>query len=190
MISPIAITAWVLWRTFTWIDNLIQPLQERYPIIDWPGVGFVAVLLLLLTVGGFASNIVGSQIISRAERLLYKLPLVRRIYTAVKELAEIFLSEKKSVFQEVVIVPYPHASTYALAFLTEESGAVNSLLSDDVVSVFVPTTPNPTSGFLLFVPRSLVRRVPITVEEGLKMVVSGGAFVPQSLVNATEATPV
>jgi uncharacterized membrane protein len=157
---------------------VLTPLQERYPIIDWPGVGFVVVLLFILLVGIFAGNFIGRRIINQGERVVYNLPMIRRVYTAVKELSEVFLTDRKTVFREVVLIRYPHHDTFALAFVTRKGSELfNDLTGRPLLNVFVPTTPNPTSGFLLLVPEEDVIRVPVDVEEGLKMVISGGAFV-------------
>ena len=175
---------WVMWKFFTSVDSILEPIQERYPIIDHPGVGFAVVVIIILLTGIFAGNYIGHRVIGVGERILYRLPFIRRIYTAVKELAEVFLSDRKMVFKQVVVIRYPHKDSYAIAFLTEEATArFNEIVGRDVVNVFVPTTPNPTSGFLLFVPREDIVKVPITVEEGMKMVVSGGVFIPAPLQN-------
>jgi uncharacterized membrane protein len=178
ILTPIIVTGWLFWWIFSSIDKVLAPLQERYPIIDWPGVGFVVVLLFILLTGIFAGNLIGSRVIGVGERVVYNLPLIRRVYTAVKELSEVFLTDRKTVFREVVLIRYPHRGTFALAFVTREgSGFFNRLTGKTLLNVFVPTTPNPTSGFLLLVPDDDVIRVPVDVEEGLKMVISGGAFV-------------
>ena len=178
ILTPIIVTGWLFWKIFSSIDKVLTPLQERYPIIDWPGVGFVVVLFFILLTGVFAGNFIGRRIIGQGERIVYNLPMIRRVYTAVKELSQVFLSDRKTVFREVVLIRYPHRDMFALAFVTREgSGFFNQLTDKTLLNVFVPTTPNPTSGFLLLVPEDDVIRVPVDVEEGLKMVISGGAFV-------------
>jgi uncharacterized membrane protein len=185
ILLPLIVTGWIFWKIFTSIDKILAPLQERYPIIDWPGVGFVVVLLFILMVGIFAGNLIGRRVISQGERVVYNLPMIRRVYTAVKELSEVFLTDRKTVFREVVLIRYPHKETFALAFVTREgSDFFNSLTGKTLLNVFVPTTPNPTSGFLLLVPEDDVIRVPVDVEEGLKMVISGGAFTADNRTGA------
>ena len=177
ILMPVVVTAWLFWKIFNWVDNMLAPLQERYIILDWPGVGFVVVLLLVLLTGIIGGNLIGRRMISAGERLVFSIPLIRRVYTAVKELGEVFLSDKNTVFKEVVLVRFPHQDTFALGFVARESPDHLKLApADDLLNVFVPTTPNPTTGFLLLIPSSDVIRVPITVEEGLKMVISGGAY--------------
>ncbi len=176
------VTGWIFWKVFSSVDNILAPLQARYPIIDWPGVGFVVVLILILLTGIFAGNFIGRRVISQGERVVYNLPLIRRIYTAVKEISEVFLSDRKTVFREVVLIRYPHKDSFAMAFVTREgTGFFNNLTGKTLLNVFVPTTPNPTSGFLLLIPEKDVIRVPIKVEEGLKMVISGGAFTANAI---------
>ena len=188
ILTPIVVTGWIFWKVFSSVDRILAPLQERYPIIDWPGVGFVVIILLILLTGIFAGNLIGRRVISQGERFVYKIPLIRRVYTAVKELSEVFFSDRTTVFREVVLIRYPHKDSYALAFVTREgTDYLNELTGRTLVNVFVPTTPNPTSGFLLLVPQEEVIRVPIAVEEGLKMVISGGAFTANSLQTRSRA---
>jgi uncharacterized membrane protein len=192
ILAPAAVTGWILWKLFTAVDGILDPVRQRYPVIDHPGVGVAVVLLLVIAVGVFAGNFIGHRVISMGERMLYRLPLVRRIYHAVKELAGVFLSDRKMVFKRVVLIHYPHPDSYALAFVTEEATeSVNDLIGRRVVHVFVPTTPNPTSGFLLFLPVDQVVDVPIDVEDAMKMVISGGVYIPAPLQDAgTGSTPV
>jgi uncharacterized membrane protein len=182
ILAPTVVTGWIFWKVFSSVDNILAPLQARYPIIDWPGVGFVVVLILILLTGIFAGNFIGSRVISQGERVVYNLPLIRRVYTAVKEISEVFFSDRTTVFREVVLIRYPHKDSFAMAFVTREgTGFFNNLTGKTLLNVFVPTTPNPTSGFLLLVPEKDVIRVPIKVEEGLKMVISGGAFTANAI---------
>ena len=103
VIAPTAITAYVVWWGFTKIDNLIEPLQRRYPIIDIPGIGFVIVLVLIVITGILASNLIGRRVISLGESILNRLPFIRRIYSAVKEVASVLITEKTTAFQRVVL---------------------------------------------------------------------------------------
>jgi uncharacterized membrane protein len=180
ILTPAAVTWWILWKAFSTVDNVLVPIQERYPVLDIPGLGVAVVIALVLITGVLAGNYIVRRLIELGERLLYRVPLIRRIYHAVKELSGVFLGDRKLVFKEVVIVQYPHPDSFALAFVTEQSGTrLGGIIGRDVVNVFVPTTPNPTSGFLLFVPRDKLIRVPIDVEAAMKMVISGGVFIPQ-----------
>ena len=182
ILLPAVVTGWIIWKIFSSVDSLLGPLQERFPIIDQPGVGFVAVLLLIILTGIFAGNFIGRRVIGRGERILFRLPIIRRIYIAVKELSQVFLAGERMALKEVVLFQYPHEHSYALGFVTQNgTKKFNDLIGREILSVFVPTTPNPTSGFLLFIPEDRVIRVPISSEEGLKMIVSGGVFIPERL---------
>ena len=191
ILLPAVLTAWIIYKIFVTVDSFIEPLQVRFPILDWPGVGFAIVLAIILLAGIFTGNFFGRRVIGLGESALFRLPIVRRIYVAAKELSEVFLADRKTVFRRVVLIRYPHPGTHALAFVTEAApGPINGLLGRPVLHVFVPTTPNPTSGFLLFVPVDEVVDLPLEVEEGMKMVISGGAFIPASLKQLeTDATP-
>jgi len=183
ILMPVVVTAWIFWKIFSSVDNILAPLQERYIILDWPGVGFVVVLLLVLLVGIIGGNLIGRRMISAGERVVFNIPLIRRVYTAVKQLGEVFLADKNTVFKEVVLVRFPHRDSFALGFVTREGSDQFKLAREGcLLNVFVPTTPNPTSGFLLLIPPSDVIRIPVTVEEALKMVISGGAYsaVPET----------
>jgi uncharacterized membrane protein len=187
VLAPTAITAYIVWKGFITIDNLLKPLQRKVPIIDIPGLGFVIVLLLILITGFLASNLLGRRFIGGAEALMNRLPLVRRIYTAVKQLSEVFLTEKKTVFRRVVMIRYPHKDSYAIAFVTNEASPYfSSMVREELVPVFIPTTPNPTSGFMLMLPTRDIIDVDLGIEEAMKMVISGGAFSP-ALIGAVAA---
>jgi uncharacterized membrane protein len=180
VLAPTAITLYIVWWSFTKIDNLIEPLQRRYPIIDIPGIGFVIVLFLILFTGFLAGNLIGRRVISLGESVLNRLPFIRRIYSAVKEVSAVLLTEKNNAFQRVVLIRYPHRDAYAVAFVTKNGiDYFNQLVGDELINVFVPTTPNPTSGFMLMLPRGDVIDLDLSVEEAMKMVISGGAFSPQ-----------
>jgi len=182
ILLPSVVTGWILWKIFNSVDSVLQPVQARYPVLDFPGVGFVVVVLLVLLTGVLAGNFIGRRVIGVGEQMLARVPVVRRIYTGVKEISEVFLSDRKMVFREVVLVRYPHRDAWVLGFVAQSAAPrLCDLVGRDLLNVFIPTTPNPTSGFLLLVPEDDVIRVPISVEEALKAVVSGGAYTPPRL---------
>jgi uncharacterized membrane protein len=183
VLAPTVITGWLVWKLFITVDNVIEPLREKFPLLEnIPGLGVVVVVLLIFIVGFLASNLVGRRLISAGEKLLNRLPLVRRIYTASKELSQVFLTDKKTVFKRVVLIRFPQRETFAMAFvMNEDTRTLEGLLGGEVVTVFVPTTPNPTSGFMLVVGKADTVPLGVSVEEALKMVISGGAFMPHQL---------
>jgi uncharacterized membrane protein len=175
-LAPVVITAYIFWKVFGSVDNLIEPLQIRYPILDVPGLGVIVVFLIILIAGFLTGNLIGRRLIGLVERWLNHIPLIRGIYSTVKEISKVFFSDKRTVFKSVVLIRYPHPDCYALAFVTKEGQKYfNDLTGEDLVNVFLPTAPNPTSGYLLLIPKKDVMPVDISVEEGLKMVISGGA---------------
>lgn len=179
MLAPTVITGWLVWKLFITVDNIIEPLRKKFPVIDFPGLGVFVVLVLIFAIGFLASNLVGRRMIAAGERLLARLPLVRRIYSASKELSGVFFTDKKTVFKRVVLIRFPHQTSYAMAFVMNEGiRYLDDRIGSEVVTVFVPTTPNPTSGFMLVLPKSETVAIDISVEEALKMVISGGAFTP------------
>ena len=182
ILAPIVVTGYILWKVFSSVDHILDPIQTKYPIIDIPGLGFIVVILFIIVVGFVFGNLIGKRFISAGERLLNYIPLIPRIYNAVKELGEVFLTDRSTVFKRVVLIRYPHPGSFALAFVTLDSpDYFNTMVGEELINVFVPTTPNPTSGFLLLVPRKDVFDMRIRVEEGMKMVISGGAFTPPLL---------
>ncbi|MDP6461880.1 MAG: DUF502 domain-containing protein [Gemmatimonadota bacterium] len=178
-LAPVGVTLWVLYKLFVTLDIMVSPHITRWVGFQIPGLGLLAVILFVLLTGLFASNIVGRTLISRAEQLLAKVPLFSRIYLGTKQIGEAVLADKANLFERVVAFEYPRRECWALGFVTSEHrGELASATGRRLVHVFVPTTPNPTSGFLLFIPESDTVALSMTVEEGLKLVVSGGAVAP------------
>ena len=180
VLAPTVITGWIVWKVFVTVDGIIGPFQKKFPLIDIPGLGFVVVLLLILLVGFLASNLIGRRLIAGGETLFNRLPLVRKIYTASKELSEVLLGGKKAMFKRVVLIRFPHQDSWGLAFeMSRGIEQFDRVVGEESVVVFIPTTPNPTSGFMIVVPKREVFPVDIGVEDAVKMVFSGGAFKPQ-----------
>ena len=138
-----------------------------------PGIGLVVVLVGLTTIGLLTANFVGRMVVRTGENILGRMPVVRSIYGALKQIFQTILENSSRSFREVVLVEYPRRGIWAIGFITSATeGEVQTTIADEVVNVFLPTTPNPTSGFLLFVPRRHLVVLDMTVEEGIKMVVS------------------
>ena len=144
-----------------------------------PGLGAILALIVLIVTGTFVANLVGRRLVSFYESFLARIPLVRTVYSAVKNFAELVLSDTGSSFKKVLLIEYPRKGLYSIAFQTsEEPEEVEFRTGVSLVTVFLPTTPNPTSGFMLFVPRDHIKELDMSVEEALKMIISLGVVVP------------
>lgn len=183
--APIGITLYLTWLIIDFIDGTVTPLiparynPETYLPFGVPGLGVIVAVVFLTLVGALTAGLVGRWIVRLFDRLMQRMPVVRNIHSALKQILETVLAQQSKAFRQVVLVEYPRRGIWAIGFITGDTlGEVQHLTEDDVVNVFLPTTPNPTSGFLLFVPRSDVFVLSMTVEEGIKMVVSGGIVTP------------
>jgi uncharacterized membrane protein len=192
VLLPIFLTVILLWNLFLMVDGILSEsirlmlgnvvkleFFQRHHI---PGLGFVAVVIMIFVAGAIARNFIGKRVITITERVMGRIPLANKIYGAINQIAKAILSDKREVFQKPVLVEYPKKNMYSIGFFTQDTqGPVQESLPEDVISIFLPTTPNPTSGFLLFVPKSDVIALDLSVEEALKLVISGGAIIPTSL---------
>lgn len=189
---PLAITIWVLQAAlglldgvFGWFLNAgkaILPAGAE-PLIDLlsriPGLGVIVMLVGLLLTGVFATNIIGQWWLRQGSRVLSKIPIVKSIYYSVKQVSDTLFSSTGNAFREAVLVQYPRAGSWTIAFVTGKPGGEAALhLPGDYLSLYVPTTPNPTSGFFLMVPRADVVVLRMSVDEALKYVISMGVVAP------------
>ena len=181
---PLAVTFGLLRFLIGLMDKTLNLLPSAYRPEAWlpvavPGLGVILTIIVLLVTGLLAANIVGRSVVGGWEALLRKIPVVRSIYSAAKNFAEIVFSDSGNAFKKVLLVEYPRKGIYSLTFQTAtEMGEVQGRTGDDVVCCFVPTTPNPTSGFIIVVPRSDVIELDMTVDEAAKLVMSLGVVVP------------
>lgn len=174
--GPLVVTAYVLWIVFSWVDGLLQPLFLRLLHFHVPGLGFLALLALVLGMGLFASHFVGERIVRAVSARLERLPLWSPIYRAVKDIGEVLLGDRSRSFHRVAAIEYPRPGCYALVFVTsEESSPVDAPLQRKYVNVFLPSTPNPTTGFYLMVPTDQLVPLDLTIEQAVKLILSGGA---------------
>ena len=188
IVAPVTLTIWVIWTAVNFIDARVVPfVPEVYNPKTYLGtniLGFGVVIFLLFTafVGALAKGLFGRSFIRWYEGVLDRTPIVRSIYNAVKQLIETILSQSDASFKQACLIEYPRRGLWAIAFVsTETTGEVPKRSTEpDMLSVFLPTTPNPTSGFLLFVPRRDVVLLDMSVEEAAKMVISAGLVVPPS----------
>ncbi len=168
---------------FDVFDGWIGLLPEQYQPVTYlgfniPGLGLIITILVVWATGAFTANVLGRWIVGIWERMLNKIPLVRTIYSTVQQLLSAFVKPKEESFRQVVLVEYPRRDSWSIGFLTASACHLNKKNEDNMVSVFIPTTPNPTSGFLIFVPKDEVRKLSVTVEDAFRMIVSLGVVQP------------
>lgn len=184
VVLPVVVSFYVLVSLFQYFDGLFALWIGSIPVIGprlvaIPGVGLILNLSVIVLVGMLTANIVGRRILAYGDRLFSQTPVIRSIYNAVKQIVDAFASSSDGAFQQVVLVEYPRLGAYAIGFLTSSiEGEVSQHIGSDVVAVFIPTTPNPTSGMLILLPRASVRKLSMSVDDGLKLIVSGGVVTP------------
>ena len=195
VIAPIGLTLWLIWTVIGWIDGFVLPfvptayspeniLRTLFGV-DWPvnvrGVGVVVFLVFTVIVGWIAKGLIGRSLIAWGEQVVDQMPVVRSIYNGLKQIAETVFAQTETSFDRACLVEYPRKGIWAIAFVsTSAKGEIKSSIPRDepLVSVFLPTTPNPTSGFLLFVPRSEIIELKMSVEDAAKLVISAGLVYP------------
>jgi uncharacterized membrane protein len=183
---PLGATFLVINLLVGWMDNSLLLLPEAYRPDNLfgfhiPGLGVLLSLLILLLTGLVAANLIGSKVVGMWERLLARIPLVRSVYSAVKQMVETMFADKGKSFRKVILIEFPRRGLWTLAFLTsDETGVVQRATGLDVVNVYVPTTPNPTGGYFVLVPKEDIRELDMSVDDGLKMLLSMGAVNPDN----------
>lgn len=183
--APISITFYLAWLFIDFVDDKITPLvpeaynPNSYLPFAVPGLGLVIVLVSLTLIGALTAGFVGRGITKVYDRLLNRMPVIRGLYKALKQILETVLAQQSNAFREAVLVEYPRRGLWAVAFITGTTeGEVQHLTEEECINIFLPTTPNPTSGFLLFVPKTDLVPLTMSVEEAIKMVISGGIVTP------------
>ncbi len=197
--APLFLTIYLTWAFVVWIDSWVTPvIPERYNPNTYlplkiPGFGLIVAILFLTLLGFLTANFVGRKLVSWGEYILGRMPIVRNIHGGLKQIFETVLSSRSKSFQTVGLIEYPRLGLWSLVFIASPTrGEVSHRLDapdDPMVSVFLPTTPNPTSGFLLFVRQSEVLHLDMSVEEGAKLVISAGLVTPDFALDA-EGRPV
>ncbi|MCJ7871972.1 DUF502 domain-containing protein [Marinovum sp. 2_MG-2023] len=202
VIAPVGLTVWLIWTVIGWVDGVVWPfvpnsyqpeqLLNRFLGNEGPtdpnwirvnvrGVGVIVFLLFTLLVGWIAKGLIGRSMVRFAESLVDRVPVVRSIYSGVKQIAETVFNQEDRSFEKACLIQYPRKGVWAIGFVsTTAKGeiAVRAETSGKLMSVFVPTTPNPTSGFLLFFPEEDVIELDMTVEQAAKLVISAGLVYP------------
>ena len=191
ILVPLAITVWVLNLVIGTLDQSLLLVPERFRPnslfgFDIPGLGTILTILIVFLTGLLTNNLVGNYVVKLWEKLLHRIPIVNSLYSSVKQVSDTLFSSSGNAFRKAVLVPYPHQNSWTIAFLTGVPGgdAANHLVGD-YVSVYVPTTPNPTSGFFLMMKRSDVVELDMSVDAALKYIVSMGVVAPAEVVAVT-----
>ena len=197
IVGPVGITIYIVWWFVGLIDAWVKPLLPSLTEIERnlpfelpfplsalpniPGVGLIVAIIGLMLIGALTANLFGRTIFGYGELMLGRMPIVRNVYGALKQIFETVLSKSGSSFQRVGLIEYPRKGIYSIIFIsTETRGEIQARHgADPLISVFLPTTPNPTSGFLLFVPARDVKILDMSVEEAAKLIISAGLVVPE-----------
>jgi uncharacterized membrane protein len=195
VIAPVGLTIWLIWTVVGWIDGWVLPLvpkayhpdrmiQDFFGLdpalqINVRGLGVVIFLLFTILVGWMAKGIIGRSLIRAAESLVERTPVVRTIYSGIKQISETIFAQSERSFETACLVEYPRRGIWALGFIsTHAKGEIAARGETELLSIFLPTTPNPTSGFLLFVPKDDVVFLDMSVEDAAKLVISAGLVYP------------
>lgn len=189
VIAPVFLTGWLIWSVTGWIDGWVLPLipwqfrPDALVGVDLRGVGLVVFLVFTVVVGWVAKGLIGRSLIRWAENLVDRMPVVRSIYGGVKQIAETVFAQTDTKFDRACLVEYPRPGIWAIGFIsTRAKGELALALADhgEILSVFLPTTPNPTSGFLLYVPARDVIVLEMKVEDAAKLIISAGLVYPNA----------
>lgn len=185
ILVPVTLTIFILIRLFRFMDSIFAPVIDRaigiyLPGAHIPGLGVLLTIIVVLLLGWLSTNVVGRSLIQATERLICRIPVAKSIYSATKGFLETLSFKQTEAFKRVVLIEYPKENIFALAFVTGWASwpSIDERLADTMM-VFVPTTPNPTSGFLLLVPRAEAIDLPISIEDGVRLVISGGILLPE-----------
>jgi uncharacterized membrane protein len=185
--APVSLTIYLSWLFISFVDDWVFSLlppdynPESYLPFFIPGIGLLLALVGLTVIGALTAGILGRAARRLIDGVLNRVPVIRSLYAAISQIMETVLANKSSAFRECVLIEYPRKGIWTLGFITGISqGEVQEVTKDTLINVFVPTTPNPTSGFLLFVPEHDLIRLQMPIEDGLKLVISGGIVTPPS----------
>ncbi len=187
VVAPIGLTLWLIWTVTGWIDGWVLPFvpahlrPDQYIGVDLRGVGVVIFLFFTVLVGWVAKGFIGRSLIAWAEGLVDRMPVVRSVYNGLKQIAETVFAQSGGNFEKACLIQYPRPGIWGIGFVsTTAKGEINRRIPCDqeIMSVFMPTTPNPTSGFLLYVPREDVILLDMAVEDAAKLIISAGLVYP------------
>jgi uncharacterized membrane protein len=194
VIAPVGLTVWLLWTAMGWVDGVVLPLvpqtflPEQYIGINLRGVGLIIFFLFTIVVGWIAKGLIGRSLIGFAEGLVDRMPVVRTVYSGIKQISETVFAQSERSFEKACLIQYPRRGIWAIGFIsTTAKGEISDRAETGggLLSIFVPTTPNPTSGFLLFFPEEDVIELDMSVEDAAKLVISAGLVYPNAKDPAT-----
>lgn len=194
IIAPVGLTIWLIWSVTGWIDGFVLPLvprtiqPEKYIGINLRGVGVIIFLIFTTFIGWIGKGLIGRSLIAYGEVMVDRMPVVRTIYSGIKQISETVFAQSERSFEKACLIQYPRKGIWAIGFIsTPAKGEVakRAQTSGELIGVFVPTTPNPTSGFLLFFPEEDVIELDMSVEEAAKLVISAGLVYPNGKDPAT-----
>jgi uncharacterized membrane protein len=193
--GPTLLTLYIIWLFVTFIDSSVGALLPNQfnpqTYLHVPGIGLIIVVVGLTVIGALTAGVMGRVYVRISERILARMPVVRGIYAAVKQIFETVLAKQSNSFREVVLVEWPRAGMWTIAFVTAAvEGELKRRTGDDAIAVYVPTTPNPTSGYLMFVPRKSAITLDMSVEDAIKYVISTGIVTPPEVLAAAPGEPV
>lgn len=189
VIAPVGLTVWLLWSAMGWVDGVVLPLvpqtflPEQYIGINLRGVGLIIFFLFTIVVGWIAKGLIGRSLIGFAEGLVDRMPVVRTVYSGIKQISETVFAQSERSFEKACLIQYPRRGIWAIGFIsTTAKGEISDRAETGggLLNIFVPTTPNPTSGFLLFFPEEDVIELDMSVEDAAKLVISAGLVYPNA----------
>ena len=193
VLIPLVLTLWVMYSLAHFLDQVVLFLPYQYQPnqlvgFNIPGVGVILTIASIFLVGLIANNFFGKRFISLYEIILDKLPFVKSIYGGIKQVSDTLFSNNSNAFSKAVLIEFPDAKNYTFAFITGETDErISKILKGKYVNVYVPTTPNPTSGYTLMVPRNKIKEIDVSVDQALKYVISMGVVPPKSNTRSNKA---
>ncbi len=188
---PIGVTVWIVWSLFNLLDSwfrkllvyydLVEPLRTSGYFIPQHGVGFLMTIGLIVLVGFGTQLYIGRKVFDLVDLIFLRIPVISSIYRGLKQVVEALMGRRKNIFERAVLIEYPRKGLYSIAFVTgKDQGLISPLTKEPMIYVFMPTTPNPTSGFYLIVPKSDCISLDLGVEDAMKMIISSGMVVPET----------
>ena len=182
VIIPLVVTIWILKILINFFDRIFNPIIARFLHTSIPGLGLIFSIFLIFTFGIIATNFLGRRIIAFADKVISYIPFIKSIYTTLRKVTESISKLGKESFKKAVIIEYPRRGIFTIGFVTYENSSLDhNGITTNFVSIFIPSTPNPTTGYLLFVPKKDIIDVNLSIDEAIKTIISGGILTPERL---------